>query len=95
MGIPRFFKTPNAKKFNYNPLYWDPEKEAREQRNRNIKHEMGIEVELGKKSSTITRGSFRSTSSSKTKSRAGRDSNRRLILIVIVLLLIAYIIFYR
>lgn len=95
MGIPRFFKTANAKKFNYSPLYWDPDKEDREQRIRNIKQEMGVEVEFGKKSTTITRGSFRQRTPSKTRSSANKDSNRRLILIVIVLLLIAYIIFYR
>ena len=94
MGIPRFFKTPTAKKFNYQPLYWDADKEEREARVNAIKGEMGIEVELSKKSSTITRGSFRQNTS-KTKASANKDSNRRLILIVIVLLLIAYIIFYR
>ena len=96
MGIPRFFKQANPKRFNYTPLYWDPDKEEREQRIRAIKQEMGVDVELGKKSSTITRGSFRHNSStSKTRSRANRDSNRRLILIVVVLLLLAYILFYR
>ncbi len=94
MGIPRFFKTPTSRKFNYSPLYWDPDREEREARVNAIKQEMGIEVELGKKSSTIKRGSFRHNSS-KTKARENKDSNRRLILIVIVLLLIAYIIFYR
>ena len=95
MGIPRFFKIPTPKRFNYNPIYWDPGKEDREQRVRAIKQEMGIDVELGKKSSTITRGSFRQNTTSKTRSRANRDSNRRLILIVIVLLLLAYILLYR
>lgn len=96
MGIPRFFKQASHKRFNYTPLYWDPDKEDREQRIRAIKQEMGVEVELGKTPSTITRGSFRqNSSSSKTRSRANRDSNRRLLLIVIVLLLLAYILFFR
>ncbi len=96
MGIPRFFKQTSHKRFNYSPLYWDPDKEERDQRVRAIKQEMGVDVELSKKSSTITRGSFRqNSSSSKTRSRANRDSNRRLILIVIVLLLLAYILFFR
>lgn len=95
MGIPRFFKQASHKRFNYTPLYWDPDKEDREQRIRAIKQEMGIEVELGKTSSTITRGSFRQSTTSKTRSRASRDSNRRLILILVVLMLLAYILFYR
>lgn len=95
MGIPRLFKIGNPKRFNYTPLYWDPDKEEREHRVRAIKQEMGIDVKLGKKSTTITRGSFRQNTSSKIRSRANRDSNRRLILIVIVLLLLAYILLYR
>ncbi len=77
MAIPGLFRTPSAKKFNYRPLYWDADKEARDQRVRAIKQEMGVEVELGKKSSAITRGSFRHTSSSKTKSNASRCTTWR------------------
>lgn len=96
MGIPRFFKQAGHRRFNYSPLYWDPDKEDREQRIRAIKQEMGVEVELGRTPSTIKRGSFRrNVSSSKIRSRASRDSNRRLLLIVAVLLLLAYILVIR
>ena len=94
MGIPRFFRSSDAKKFNYTPLYWDPDKEDREHRIRAIKQEMGVDVEFAKKSSAITRGSFRQTPA-KSRSRANKNSNRRLILIVSLLLVIAYLIFYR
>jgi len=94
MAIPRFIKTPNPKRFNYTPLYWDPDKEEREQRVRNIKAEMGIDVDLRKKSSTITRGSFRNTPP-KSNAKASKNANKRLILIIVVLLLISYLIFYR
>lgn len=95
MGIPRFFKTREPNRFNYKPLYWDPDKEKREERVRRIKAELGQEVELGKRpSSTITRGSFRQYSS-RSNRKAGRESNLRIILIVALLLLIAYLFFYR
>lgn len=94
MGIPRFFKVPEPKRFNYQPLYWDPEKEEREDRVRRIKAELGQEVTFSKKSSTITRGSFRQYSAS-SRRKAGRESNLRLVIIAAALLLLAYILFYR
>ena len=93
MGIPRFFKTPGHKQFNYNPRYWDPEKEELEERIRQIKQEMGMEVPTDPNRSTIRRGSFR-TASQKAKVKAGRTSNIRLLVILAVLLLIAYLIFF-
>jgi len=94
MGLPRFFKVREPNRFNYTPLYWDPDKERREERIRRIKAELGQEVSFSKKSSTITRGSFRQYSSSKRR-KAGRESNLRLIIIAAALILLAYILFYR
>ena len=94
MGIPRFFKLPGHKKFNYNPRYWDPDKEELEERIRQIKQEMGVEVPRDPNRSTIRRGSFR-TASQKAKVKASRTSNIRLLVILAVLLLLAYLIFYR
>ena len=59
MGIPRFIKLPGHKQFNYSPRYWDPEKEEREERIRQIKQEMGVEVPSDPNRTTIRRGSFR------------------------------------
>jgi len=94
MGIPRFFKVNEPKRFNYQPLYWDPEKEEREERVRRIKAELGQEISFTKKSSAITRGSFRQYSS-KSRRKAGKESNIRLVIIAAALLLLAYILFYR
>jgi hypothetical protein len=94
MGIPRFFKVNEPKRFDYKPLYWDPEKEERDNRIRRIRAELGQEVAFGKSSSTITRGSFRQYSS-KSHRKAGRDSNLRLIVIAAALFLLAYLLFYR
>ena len=94
MALPRFFKLKTPNRFNYTPLYWDPEKGAREERVRRIKAELGHEVEFTNKSSTITRGAFRQYSSTKTRLR-GRESTIRLLVIAAVLMLLAYILFYR
>ena len=94
MGIPRFFKVREPNRFNYTPLYWDPEKEAREERVRRIRAELGQEVSFSKRSSTITRGSFRQYSSGKNR-KAGRESNLRLFVIAAALMLLAYLLFYR
>ncbi len=94
MGIPRFFKLPGHKQFSYTPRYWDPEKEEREERIRQIKQEMGIEVPNDPNRTTIRRGSFRAASQ-KAKVKASRTSNIRLLVILAVLLILAYLLFYK
>lgn len=39
-----FFKSPKLRTFNYNPRYWDPEKEKLEERKKAIAREMGVPV---------------------------------------------------
>ena len=94
MAIPRLFKSAEPKKFDYSPLYWNAEKEAREQRKRAIEQEMGVDTKSSLRSSTITRGAFR-TSTSKTRSKANRKSNGRVIIIILILLLLAYLFLLR
>jgi hypothetical protein len=94
MGLPRFIKVPGHKQFSYSPIYWDPEKEARNERIRQIKQDMGVEVRTDPNRSTIKRGSFR-TAGKKAKVKASRTSNIRLLVILAILFALAYIIFYR
>jgi hypothetical protein len=94
MGLPRFIKLPGHKQFNYTPLYWDAEKEARDERIRQIKQEMGIDVPSDPNRSTIKRGSFRQARQ-KVRVKANRASNIRLFVILVVLFFLAYLIFYR
>lgn len=94
MGIPRFIKLPGHKQFNYTPRYWDPEKEEREERIRQIKMEMGIDMPSDPNRTTIRRGSFRQAAQ-KRKVKATRSSNIRLLIILVVLLFLAYLLFYR
>ena len=94
MGLPRFIKLHQYKKFSYAPRYYDPEKEEREERVRRIKQEMGIDVPRDPNKTTIRRGSFRQASRN-TKVKATRGTNIRLLVILAVLLMIAYLLFYR
>ena len=93
MGLPRFIKLPSHKRFEYSPRYWDPEKEEFEERVRQIKKEMGIEVSRDPNRTTIKRGSFRQVRQ-QTKLKATRSSNLRLVVILAVLFIIAYLIFF-
>jgi len=94
MGIPRFIKLPKHKQFNYAPMYWDQEKEARDKRIRQIKQEMGVDVPSNPSRTTIKRGSFRQVRQ-KTKVKATRNSNIRLVVILAILFFLAYLLFFR
>lgn len=92
MGIPSFFKLPKPRKFDYKPLYYDPVKERRQERNRQIERELGLDKDK-KYVSRIYHGIFRDQIKRNLKTE--RSSNIRLIIIFIILLLLAYLIFYR
>ncbi len=91
MGIPRFFKIPQHKKFNYQPLYYDEQKEQLEERIRKIEQEYGIKNGEGNMR-TMTKGSFSRYYSKRNKSQ--KYSTTRLILIIIFLLFISYYLFF-
>ncbi|MGC9341576.1 MAG: hypothetical protein ACP5E3_02660 [Bacteroidales bacterium] len=93
MNIPRFFKIPRHRQFNYQPLYYDPEKEEREKRNRELKREMGLGEEGKEYKPTIRRGSMKTYF--KANKRAERNSNLRLVLIIVFLLFLAYFLLYK
>ena len=92
MGIPRFFKLPKHKQFNYQPLYFDPVKEAREERKKKLGRESGI-IDGDKYSGRISRGSMREYFKRDIKAR--RQSNFRLVIIIMVLFFIAYLLLFR
>ena len=95
MGLPRLFRIPQHKRFNYQPLYYDEEKEKREERIRAIEREMGIEQDKGddRYHPAIGRGSFSAMHT--RRRRVQRYSNIRLILLILFLLFIAYFILFR
>ena len=82
-----FFKSPKPKPFEYKPLYYDPEKEKREQRRK----------ELGLNETNDHRSFFRGELKSKWK-RGGetgvRKSRSRTLVYLAILLLAVYYIFF-
>ena len=92
MGIPRLFKLPQNKRFNYQPLYYDPDKEVRIGREKSIARELGIKGD-GEYKPGISKGSMREYF--KRDKRVRKQSNVRLIIIAAVLFLIAYLLLFK
>ena len=91
MGIPRFFKLPKYNEFNYIPRYYNPEKEAREERLKKIKQELGQSDDINYVPNI--KGKIRSYRRSAAKEK--RVSNLRLLIIFIFLMLaFYYLVFY-
>ena len=93
MALPRFIKLQGNKTFSYEPRYWDPEKEERDDRIRRIKRELGYDLQSDPNRTTIKRGSFRKAKQ-KAKVKASRSSNIRLVVILAILLSLAYFLFF-
>ena len=95
------FHTPDTKKFNIKPRFYDPDKEEREERERRIKEELGIvedkkEEDL-KNYRPRVKGQFRNSDGWQIKifgSAARRAQNKRLIYLFLILALIFYLFFY-
>ncbi len=79
----KMFHLPKPKKFNYTPRYFDPEKERREERRKELARERGEFIPGAGIS-----GAFRQRL--KTRRSSDKTSNFRLILIIFVLLLLTY-----
>ena len=92
MGMPGFFKLRKPKQFQYKPLFYDPVKERREERNREIARELGINQDEVY-SSRLAPGSFRSHL--RTAGKQKTYTNMRLLVIVAILLFLAYFLLYR
>lgn len=91
MGLPRFFRTPEHKRFHYEPIFYDERKERLEERIKQIEQEYGINN--GEQTvRTMGRGSFSSHYGRRKK--AQQYSNTRLVLIIAFLLIISYFLFF-
>lgn len=92
MNLPRLFKLPEYKKFTYRPLYFDPEKEEREARLRELRKASGMSPD-GPYVPRIQKGSMKSYF--KRNETVKRQSNIRLVIIIGVLLFITYLLLFR
>ena len=92
MGIPRLFRLPNHKQFNYEPIYYDERKEQLQERIRNIENEMGIKKEGEDNIRTLSKGSFSHFHDRKRKTQ--KYSSLRLIIILLFLMFVTYFLFF-
>jgi len=91
MGIPRFFRPVPYNRFDYKPLYYDPEKEQRELRNAAIKRELGMQDENQPYTPNIKGQMQRLIHHKRSEDKA---SNIRLVLILAMLFAITYWVLY-
>lgn len=90
------FKKPEYRKFNLKPRYWDPEKEARELREKRIKAELGIKDDNSGYTPNI-RGQFRNEYEKRkaARSNAGTARTIRFFMILILLFMAAFYVFIK
>ena len=84
------FKVPGYSVFNYQPRYYDPEKEKREKRRNQMLLESGNETELDGKPGSSIKGSFHYVFERRKSQQ--RSSRIRLLIIISFLFFLAYII---
>lgn len=87
-----FPKMRKPRGFNYQPMYWDPEKERKEERLKRIKKEMGMLPEGEDYNPEKLRGAF-TGEIFKRRRESQRKSNLTLILLIILLIGIAYFLY--
>lgn len=91
--IGKFFHTPKARKFYIPYRYYDPQKEAMQERENRIRRELGLEEkkDWDPNYRPNIHGQFRRTmNSSKTAEDSKRRSATRLVLLIVILGLIFY-----
>lgn len=91
MGVGSFFKLPKYSVFNYQPLYYDPEKERREARRKELRIERGKDIDIDSELSTEERIRGRMRYRIPPVKRAKRNSNYRLLGILSFLLLLVWL----
>ena len=95
MAFLNFFKTPRHKKYAYQPRYWDPKKEALEERLQKFRGKDGQnDVEAVK--ARLSKG-FRGGGggmdfkvSSQMRAAEAKRSNRMLVAVIIILVVLTY-----
>ena len=75
MALFSFYNTRKPRQFNHKPIYWDPHKEAMEERMRKIKREIGMDESLEEYKPQI-KGTFIEGTSHLKKSHDRGDNER-------------------
>ena len=102
MGIFSFYNSPKPRRFEHKPIYFDPRKEALDERIRKIEIQMGVREEDPEDYKPSIKGAFIEGTTHLKKSMARGDTsqsraykNSRLVLILIAALTILWYIFLR
>lgn len=91
------FKTPEYRRFNLQPRFWDPKKEEREARERRIKAELGIKDKDGQYIPNV-KGQLRQEFNKRRSTRSGisfGSSTLRFFMILIMLFIAAFYVFIK
>lgn len=93
-----FIKAPKPRRFVHKPIYYDPAKEERAEREERVKRELNGTPEGEEFKTTIKRGSFRRYRYDMPEETGNMQRERRManirLVIIIVTLLIAAIVLY-
>jgi hypothetical protein len=102
MGIFNFYNLRKPRQYNHKPIYYDPRKEALEERVHKVKRELGVEETDYEQSKRAIKGSFIEGTTHLKKSKYKGDDirnrvykNMRLILILVLLSVIFWYFYLR
>ncbi len=91
--LPSFFRIGEPKRFNYQPRYYDEQKEDLQQRIRQIEQEMG--VDHGEAYVPRIRKGQMGDLFRRRRKKLQKQSNIRLFVIILILLFISWWLFFR
>ncbi|MDR2121273.1 MAG: hypothetical protein LBP64_10450 [Tannerella sp.] len=102
MKLFSFYNVRKPRRFEHKPIYWDPRKEALEERIRKVKREMGVQEETPEDYKPSIKGTFIEGTTHLKKSRVKGDDihnrtyrNMRLLLLLAVLAVVFWYLFMR
>lgn len=101
MAFFSFYNVRKPRKFNHQPIYWDPRKEKLEERTQKIRREMGLE-KIDENYKPQIKGTFvEGTTHLKRKLEKGETSqgrtykNVKLVLAVVILLALLWFLYFK
>jgi hypothetical protein len=102
MALFSFYNMRKPRQFNHRPIYWDPRREALDERIRKVEIEMGVREETVEEYKPQIKGTFVQGMSHLRKSRAKGDDmrsrigkNMKLLLILSILAVLFWYFFMR
>jgi hypothetical protein len=91
-----FFKQRKPRKFDHQPIYYDAQKEARQERLQKVRVELGLmdEKELKKEDyEKIIRGSFKDAVPGGSRTKQKRDGGKTMRILVVLFIIIVVVYF--